>query len=153
MVSHARWALVCGLCTALLTVLLLGVDGRRHRIDERAELGYRSELRRLEALAAQLDRELLRARAGLTPHHDDLGRVFAELRELQEQLVRAPAGLGFMPGPELSAALLRVSSLAREQQQALARFEAENVALRSARQALPGLGGSVSGPPAGDPRG
>lgn len=135
--SHGRWALVCGLCTALLTVLLLGVDGRQHRIDERAELGYRSELLRLEGLAAELDRELLRCRSGLTPHHDDLRRVFGELRGLQERLVRAPAGLGFMPGPELSAALLRVSALGREQQQALERFETANVALRSARQALP----------------
>ncbi|MEY2929936.1 MAG: hypothetical protein RL033_685 [Pseudomonadota bacterium] len=134
--SHGRWGLLCGLCTALLTVLLLAADGRSQGIDGQAEIGYRSELRRLEALAAELDRELLRCRSGLTPHYDDLGLVFADLRELQNRLTRAPAGLGFMPGPELSAALVRVSALSRDQQQWLESFQTENTLLRSSRQGL-----------------
>lgn len=108
--SHGRRALLCGLCATLLTVLLLAVDGRRQSSEERAELSQRSELRHLLALAAELDRELLRCRGGLTPHHDDLARAFEELHALQQRLLRAPEGLGLVPGPELSAALLRVSA-------------------------------------------
>lgn len=137
--SHWRWGLLCGLCTALLTVLLLAADGRSQAIDGQAEVGYRSELRRLEALAAELDRELLRCRSGLTPHYDDLSHVFADLRDLQNRLTRAPVGLGFMPGPELSAALVRVSALSRDQQQWLESFQTENTLLRGSRQGLPAL--------------
>jgi signal transduction histidine kinase len=114
----------------------MAANGRSQGIDGQVEIGYRSELRRLEALAAELDRELLRCRSGLTPHYDELSRVFPDLRELQSQLTRAPAGLGFMPGPELSAALVRVSALSRDQQQWLESFQTENTLLRSSRQSL-----------------
>jgi signal transduction histidine kinase len=137
--SAPRLLLRVLLFAAVAGAALLGVHAARHSIRHDVEAVYRRDLRRLDALGAQLDRELLLSRAGLVMHYDGLTRGFRELRRTTRQLAAPPAELGFEPDPELRAALLRLEALLREQEHLLDRFKSDNAVLRNSRQYFPVL--------------
>jgi signal transduction histidine kinase len=122
-----------------------------HSIRHDVEASYRRDLRRLETLGAQVDRELLRSRAGLVMHYDGLTRSFRELVETTRRVRVAPPELGFDPGPELSDALGRVEALLREEEVLLDHFKSDNAILRNSRQYYPALLDELQGRLAGTP--
>ena len=93
------------LVVTVSSAVALAAHAYRHSIQHDVEAGYRRDLRRLETLGAQVDRELLRSRAGLVMHYDSLTRAFRELVEITRRVRVPPPELGFDPGPELSDAL------------------------------------------------
>jgi signal transduction histidine kinase len=127
------------LVAALTSAAALGAHVARHSIRHDVEATYRRDLRRLDALGAQLDRELLRSRAGLVMHYDALSRAFQELRRTTRQAASPPLELGFDPDPELHAALERLEVLLREEEHLLDRFKSDNAILRNSRQYYPVL--------------
>jgi signal transduction histidine kinase len=127
------------LLAALAAATALGSHVVWYSIGHEVEAAYRRDLRRLDALGAQLDRELLRSRAGLTMHYDALTRSFQELRRTTRQVALAPPELGFEPAAELPAALARLDALLREEQVLLDRFKSDNAILRNSRQYYPVL--------------
>jgi signal transduction histidine kinase len=134
--SGARWLLRAGFLAALIGAVALAADGGsaiRHDV----EASYRRDLRRLEALDAQLARELLRSRSGLVMHYDTLTRTFQDLRRTSRQLEQIPAALGFDPGASLRAELARVGALVGDLGLLLERFKSDNAILRNSRQYYP----------------
>jgi hypothetical protein len=117
----------------------LAAHAYRHAIQHDVEASYRRDLRRLETLGAQVDRELLRSRAGLVMHYDSLTRSFRELVETTRRVRVPPPKLGFDPGPELSDALGRVEALLRDEEVLLDHFKSDNAILRNSRQYYPAL--------------
>jgi signal transduction histidine kinase len=111
----------------------------QHSIRHDVEASYRRELRRLDTLDAQVDRELLRARAGLVMHYDGLTRSFRDLVETTRRVSHPPAELGFDPGPELASALASVASLLRDEEVVVDHFKSDNAILRNSRQYYPTL--------------
>jgi signal transduction histidine kinase len=133
-----RLPLRLALVACVAGALALGVQGYGHSIRHDVEAPFRRDLRHLEALDARLDRELLRSRAGLVMHYDDLTSAFRELRRTARRMARVPE-LGFDPGPELGSALARIAELIREQELNLELFKSVNAILRNSRQYYPAL--------------
>jgi signal transduction histidine kinase len=127
------------LVVTVSSAVALAAHAYRHSIQHDVEAGYRRDLRRLETLGAQVDRELLRSRAGLVMHYDSLTRAFRELVETTRRVRVPPPELGFDPGPELSDALARVEALLRDEEVLLDRFKSDNAILRNSRQYYPAL--------------
>lgn len=142
--SNLRLPLRLALIASVIGAAALGVQGYRHSIRHDIEAPFRRDLRRLEALDARLDRELLRSRAGLVMHYDGLTSAFRELRRTARQVSRVPE-LGFDPGPELGAALARIAGLIREEELNLELFKSVNAILRNSRQYYPALLDEVRG--------
>lgn len=142
--STGRLALRVLFIAAVSGAGALAMHGSRHALRHGVAAQYHRDLRRLEALDARLDRELLRSRAGLVMHYDTLTSAFRELRSTAGRVARVPE-LGFDPGPELHAALGRVDQLIREQELSLERFKSVNAILRNSRQYYPVLLDEVRG--------
>ena len=136
--SRLRLPLRLALVASIIGAAALGAHSYRHSIRHDIEAPFRADLRRLEALDARLDRELLRSRAGLVMHYDGLTSAFRELRRTVRQVSRVPE-LGFDPGPELGAALARIGGLIREEELNLELFKSVNAILRNSRQYYPAL--------------
>jgi signal transduction histidine kinase len=137
--SGPRLLLRAFLLAAIASAALMGAHAARHSIRHDVEAVYRRDLRRLDALGAQLDRELLLSRAGLVMHYDGLTRGFQELRRTTRQVTAPPLALGFEPDPELRSALVRLEALLGEQEYLLDRFKSDNAVLRNSRQYFPVL--------------
>jgi signal transduction histidine kinase len=115
----------------------VGAHALRHSIGHEVEAEYRRDLRRLDSLARELDRELLRSRAGLTMHYDALTRTFQDLRKTTRHVALPPIELGFQPAMELPATLERLDALLRQAEVLLDRFKSDNAILRNSRQYYP----------------
>lgn len=126
------------LVAAALASAVVGVQVATRAIPAEAELSQRRALRQLEALDAQLDRELLRSRAGLVLHYDTLTRTFRELRQTAANVAALP-DLAFDPGDTVRAAAHRLPELLESQSRLLERFKSENAVLRNSRQYYPVL--------------
>jgi signal transduction histidine kinase len=137
--SPQRLVLRSLLLAAVTGAAALGAHVERHGIRHDVEAAYRRDLRHLDALGAELDRELLRSRAGLVMHYDALTRGFQELRRTTRQTASPPSELGFEPGPELYAALHRLEALLRDEALLLDHFKSDNAILRNSRQYYPVL--------------
>lgn len=136
--SRLRSPLRLALIASVIGAAGLGAQSYRHSIRHDIEAPFRRDLRRLEALDARLDRELLRSRAGLVMHYDGLTSAFRELQRTARQVSRVPE-LGFDPGPELGGALARIADLIREEELDLELFKSVNAILRNSRQYYPTL--------------
>lgn len=123
---------------AVLGSALVAVQVATRAIPAPAEAAQRSDLRQLEALDAQLERELLRSRAGLVLHYDTLSRTFRELRRTAARVAALP-DLAFDPGDVVRAAARRLPELLEAESQLLERFKTENAVLRNSRQYYPVL--------------
>jgi signal transduction histidine kinase len=135
--SVGRLALRLLLVAAVGGAAALSLHGYEHSIGHTVEARYRRDLRHLDALEARLDREVLRSRAGLVLHYDALTEAFRELRQTARGVSVVPAELGFDPGPELSAALARITRLVDEDEVIIERFKSVNAILRNSRQYYP----------------
>jgi signal transduction histidine kinase len=127
-----------GLIAAVLASATVGVQVATRAIPAQAEASQRRGLRQLEALDAQLDRELLRSRAGLVLHYDTLTRTFRELAQTATSVAALP-DLAFDPGDAVRAAARRLPELVATQSRLLDRFKSENAVLRNSRQYYPVL--------------
>jgi signal transduction histidine kinase len=136
--NGARWLLRAGFLAALAGAAALTAGGGR-AIQQDVEATYRQDLRRLEALDAQLARELLRSRSGLVMHYDALTRTYQDLRRTSQRLVQVPASLGFDAGAALTEELGRVNTLVGSLEILLDRFKSDNAILRNSRQYYPVL--------------
>ena len=126
------------LVAALLGAAALTVQVATRAIPAQAEAARGRDLRQLESLDAQLDRELLRSRAGLVMHYDSLTRTFRELTRTASR-VAAPPALAFEPGEAVRVAARRLPELLGAQARLLERFKSENAILRNSRQYYPVL--------------
>lgn len=126
------------LIAAVLASAAVGVQVATRAIPAQAEASQRRGLRQLEALDAQLDRELLRSRAGLVLHYDTLTRTFRELTRTAARVAALP-DLAFDPGDAVRAAARRLPELLEAQSRLLERFKSENAVLRNSRQYYPVL--------------
>src|SRR6187401_1324393 len=109
-----------GLGAASLAAAVLAAQAATRAIPAAAEAAQRSDLRLLEALDAQLDRELLRSRAGLVLHYDTLTRTFRELTRTAGRVSALP-DLAFDPGEVVRRAALRLPELIGAQSKLLER--------------------------------
>lgn len=139
----ARVALRASLGAALLGSAGLALHGQRSAIDPAAEGAYRSDLRRLEALDAELDRELLRARSGLTLHYDALSRALGGLVQAQRRLAQPGLPFDSRYAPGLGAALAEIERVLAEVRGSLEVFKTENALLRNSRNYYPELLGEL----------
>jgi signal transduction histidine kinase len=135
-VSGARWLLRAGFLAALVGAVAVAAEGGP-AIEQGVEASYRLDLRRLEALDAQLARELLRSRSGLVMHYDALTRTFRELRRTSQRLTQGPGSLGFDRAGPLRAELEQVNALVGSLEVSLERFKSDNAILRNSRQYYP----------------
>ncbi|HWO13420.1 MAG TPA: DAHL domain-containing protein [Polyangiaceae bacterium] len=144
-----------GLGAASLAAAVLAAQAATRAIPAAAEAAQRSDLRLLEALDAQLDRELLRSRAGLVLHYDTLTRTFRELTRTAGRVSALP-DLAFDPGEVVRRAALRLPELIGAQSKLLERFKTENAILRNSRQYYPVLldqaRATAAAEPSGEPR-
>ena len=127
-----------GLVAALLGAGVAAVQVVTRAIPARAEAAQRRDLRQLEALDAQLDRELLRSRAGLVMHYDTLTRTFRDLTQTASRVAALP-DLAFDPGEGVRRAARALPGLIETQSRLLDRFKSENAILRNSRQYYPVL--------------
>ncbi|HTV17632.1 MAG TPA: DAHL domain-containing protein [Polyangiaceae bacterium] len=147
-----RLLLRSALIATMLAAVALAVVSSLHRIDHGAEASYRRDLRRLEALDAQLDREVLRSRSGLVMHYDSLTQAYRELRELEASLAEPPAALGFDPRRAMRTSLDRIGVLLDDVEVLLDNFKAENAVLRNSRRYFPVLLNDLHGKVAANAR-
>jgi signal transduction histidine kinase len=136
--SPLRCLTRASLVAAVLASAAVGVQVATRAIPAQAESSQRRALRQLEALDAQLDRELLRSRAGLVLHYDTLTRTFRDLSHTAAKVAALP-DLAFDPGEPARAAARRVPELVATQSRLLERFKSENAVLRNSRQYYPVL--------------
>jgi len=136
--SIARRLARASLAAAVIAAAAVGVQVATRAIPAQAEASQRRDLRQLEALDAQLDRELLRSRAGLVLHYDTLTRTFRELTHTAARVAALP-DLAFDPGDAVRAAARRLPALLEAQSRLLERFKSENAVLRNSRQYYPVL--------------
>lgn len=134
---RARWLLRAGLAASIGGAALVGSRLAQYRDD--ASGAYRFELRRLEALDAELSRELLRSRSGLTMHYDDLTQTFEELRRTTTSVATLPSDPGLDPSPSLRTSIGRIGELVQGEATLIERFKAHNAILRNSRQYFPAL--------------
>jgi signal transduction histidine kinase len=142
-VKLARAALRAGLCAAALASAALALHNQRSAIDAAAEAAYRGDLRRLEALDAELDRELLRARSGLVLHYDALSRAFGGLVQAQRRLAQPGPPFDSRHAPALGAALAEIERVLGDVDRLLQVFKTENALLRNSRNYYPELLGEL----------
>ena len=102
------------LAAAVIASAAVGVQVATRAIPAQAEASQRRALRQLEALDAQLDRELLRSRAGLVLHYDTLTRTFRELEHTAAKVAALP-DLAFDPGDAVRAVARRLPELIETQ--------------------------------------
>src|SRR5262245_48241890 len=121
---QARWLLRAGLAASIGGAALVGSRLAQNGGD--ASGTYRFELRRLEALDAELARELLRSRSGLTMHYDDLTQTFDELRRTLTAVAALPRDPGLDVSPTLRASVAHIGELIQSEAALIESFKAHN---------------------------
>jgi len=136
---HGRQLLRAALAACALACVGGAARWLGQSLDPAAEAAYRSEVRLLGIVAAQVDEDLLRAHSGLVAHYDDLARHLRQLRRVLAELALPPAELGFELGLAFEQHLGRARELASLEQRAIERFESDSAVLRNSRQYFPVL--------------
>lgn len=129
------WRSFAGVCAA--AAVLVAVWATRRDVDPAEHDAYARDVRRLEALDAELSEQLVLSRSGLVLHYDGLARTVAELRATFGVLRAPPA---FVRGDQRAELLARVAAaeeLLDHEDGLLERFKSENAVLRNSIRFFP----------------
>src|SRR6478735_9653971 len=111
-------------------------------IDYAEEQVYSRDLRRIQAVTAQLNERVLMSRSALMTHYDPLVRALLDLRTLFERLQRVPRFLGRAAAADLRAKLQKGETELRQKDELIETFKTNNSVLQNFATAG---GGSRSG--------
>lgn len=112
-------------------------------IDYAEEQAYGRDLRRVQAVTAELNERVLKSRSALMTQYDPLVHALRDLRELHERLKRVPSFLGGSAAVDLQAQLKRSEAQLREKDELIESFKTHNSVLQNSLHYFPILANSV----------
>ncbi|HYQ46015.1 MAG TPA: DAHL domain-containing protein [Polyangiaceae bacterium] len=112
-------------------------------IDYAEEQVYSRDLRRIQAVTAQLNERVLMSRSALMTHYDPLVRALLDLRTLFERLQRVPRFLGRAAAADLRAKLQKGETELRQKDELIETFKTNNSVLQNSLHYFPILANSV----------
>lgn len=132
---------------ALFAASFLGLLGYSalHAIDYAEEEAYARDLRRIQAVTAQLNERVLKSRSALMSQYDPLVSSVRHLRALLERLKRVPDFLGRAAALDLNAKLQKTDVELRQKDELVESFKTHNSILQNSLHYFPILANSVIG--------
>ncbi len=124
----------------LLTLVTIGATSLHlfsERIDYGLEAQYSQNLRKLEALDAELNAQVLATRSNLAYRYDSLAEQTRALVNLQHALVQVPQFLGRDAVAQLGRALSQHAELTQRKDAAIEEFKSANAVLRNSLHYFP----------------
>ena len=114
-----------------------------HSMDYAEEAAYNRDLRRVQAVTAELNERVLKSRSALMTQYDPLVRALHDLRELHERLKRVPEFLGDDAAFDLRAQLDESEAQLRQKDELVESFKTHNSVLQNSLHYFPVLANSV----------
>jgi len=121
---------------------LLGYSAM-NAIDYAEEEAYGRDLRRIQAVTAQLNERVLKSRSALMTQYDPLVRSVRDLRSLLERLRQVPGFLGGAAALDLRAKLQKSEAALHQKDELVENFKTHNSVLQNSLHYFPILANSV----------
>lgn len=114
-----------------------------HSVDYAEEAAYSRDLRRVQAVTAELNERVLKSRSGLMTQYDPLVNALRDLRELHEHLKQVPEFLGPEAALDMRSQLDESEAELRQKDDLVETFKTHNSVLQNSLRYFPVLANTV----------
>lgn len=114
-----------------------------HAVDYREEAAYSRDLRRIQAVTAELNERVLKSRSALMTQYDPLVEGLRSLRDLHERLKHVPQFLGSGAALDMRSRLSESGIELRRKEELIEAFKTHNSVLQNSLHYFPVLANSM----------